>query len=119
MARSTTHGCGRTLGVFTVLQGDADAAYVAARALHERIEAQPEGAQFSPGSYGHFYSLLMTGRSLNDLGQPAAAEDPLRRALEIVEALIAQEPTDQLLIRNRSGTLAALGDVLAGQGKYP
>ena len=64
------------------------AAYTRFSTLLARIEALPEGAPLGPGSYEHCLTLLRLARCLQDGGQPAAAEDSLRKALTVIEALI-------------------------------
>jgi tetratricopeptide (TPR) repeat protein len=98
--------------------GDIRSAYTRFSAQLLRIEAQPAGAPLGQGSYEHCQTLHRLARCLRVGGQPAAAEDGLRTALAIVEALIAQQPDNQSRIRQRGALLTDLGDVLTDQGKY-
>ncbi|PDV98895.1 tetratricopeptide repeat protein, partial [Candidatus Viridilinea mediisalina] len=99
-------------------RGDLPRAYQLFSQLHERIRQQPAGAARGPGSYEESLTLAWLARCLRLGGQPAAAEQRLRAALALVEALIAQAPEDKLNIRQRGGLLTELGDALGDQGRY-
>jgi len=51
-------------------------------------------------------------------GQPAAAEKQLREALNVIDALIRQQPDNQSYVRERGISLGYLGNALSDQGKY-
>ncbi len=69
-------------------------------------------------SYEHCVTLTWLARCLNAGGQPAAAEESLRKALTVIEALIGQQPENEGRIRMRGVLLTDLADVLMNQGKY-
>jgi tetratricopeptide (TPR) repeat protein len=106
------------LGEDECKQGKIGAAYTRFIGLLARIEALPEGVPLGLGSYQHCVTLLGLGRCLVDGGHPAAAEESLRRALIVIEALIRQQPEEKEVIRMRGYLLADLADVLRDQGKY-
>src|SRR5207249_285935 len=83
-----------------------------------RIEAMPEGIPLGTGSYEHCLTLVQLARCLNAGGQPAAAEESLRKALTVIEALIGQQPENEGRIRMRGQLLGEQADVLTDQGKY-
>jgi tetratricopeptide (TPR) repeat protein len=87
-------------------------------ALLERIEAVPEGTARGHGSYEHCVTLGQLARCLGSGGQPATAESFLRKALEVIEALLEQQPVNAHYLRQRAALLSDLGDVLTDQGKY-
>jgi tetratricopeptide (TPR) repeat protein len=99
-------------------RGDLRAAYALFSDLLARIEQQPPEAPRGPGSYAHCVTLHMLARCLRNGGQPGMAEQTLRRALEVIDALIAAAPENQGRIRQRGGLLTDLGDVLMLQGRY-
>jgi tetratricopeptide (TPR) repeat protein len=99
-------------------KGNLRAAYTRFTNLLARIEALPEGTPLGRGSYEHCQTLNRLARCLKSGGQPAAAEQRLREALTMIDALIRQQPDDQLLIRQRGVLLTELGDVLTDQGNY-
>ncbi len=94
------------------------AAYARFTVLRERIELLPAGAPLGPGSYEHCQTLGRLARCLQAGGQPGAAETQLRRALALIESLLAAQPEDQNYLRERDVTLTDLGDVLTDQGSY-
>ncbi len=106
------------LGEDELAKGDLRAAYTRFTKLLEQIEALPEGTPLGRGSYGHCLTLGRLARCLSDGRQPTGAEKRLREALAIIEALIKQQPGDQIYIRQRAMLLTDLGDVLQDQGKY-
>ncbi len=99
-------------------RGNLPAAYARFTTLREQIEALPVGVPLGPGSYEHCQTLGRLARCLQAGGQPGAAEPLLRRALVVLEALLAEQPEDQGSIRERGVRLTDLGDVLADQGSY-
>jgi len=99
-------------------RGDLHAAYARYTALLERIESLPPGAPVGPGSYAHCTTLSWLARCLRASGQPGAAETLLRRAQEVIEALLAARPENRVYITQRSALLTDLGDVLTDQGRY-
>jgi tetratricopeptide (TPR) repeat protein len=98
--------------------GNLRSAYARFHVLLERIEAQPAGTPLGQGSDEHCMTLARLARCLSMGGQPAAAESRLRAALAIVDALIAQQPDQQVVIRQRGALLTDLGRVLTDQGNY-
>jgi tetratricopeptide (TPR) repeat protein len=99
-------------------RGDLRAAYALFSDLLARIEQQPPDAPRGPGSYEHCLTLHMLARCLEAGGQPGMAEQTLRRALAVIDALIAAAPENQNCIRQRGVLLTDLGDVLTNQGRY-
>ncbi len=99
-------------------KGNLRAAYTSFTKLLARIEALPEGTPLGPGSYEHCTTLHRLARCLSGGGQPAAAEGRLREVLNVIDALIGQQPEDQQLIRQRGVLLTDLGIVLRSQGQY-
>ena len=87
-------------------RGKIGAAYTRFSTLLARIEALPESAPLGPGSYEHCTTLLRLARCLRDGGQPATAEDSLRKALTVIEALLSQQSEDQDYLRMRGLLLA-------------
>jgi tetratricopeptide (TPR) repeat protein len=110
------HASGQGEDAFT--RGDLRAAYAIFSDLLARIEQQPPEAPRGSGSYEHCHVLLMLARCLQAGGQPGMAEQTLRRALEIIDALIAADPENQSCIRQRGALLTDLGGVLMLQGRY-
>jgi tetratricopeptide (TPR) repeat protein len=99
-------------------RGNLRAAYARFSRLLERIVVQPTGAPLSQGSYEHCLTLIMVTRCLQIGGQPGAAEERLREALALNNALIAAQPENQIFIRQCGALLTGLGDALRHQGKY-
>ena len=99
-------------------KGNLRAAYTRFSNLLARIEALPEGTAVDRGSYEHCQTLGWMARCLKSGGQPAAAEQRLREALTMIDALIKQQPENQSYIRERGVNLTDLADVLRDQGKY-
>lgn len=99
-------------------RGNLQAAFARLTALLNRVETQPEGMQVGRGSYEHCRTQQELALCLRANGQPAAAEGQLREALNVVDALIEQQPDNQVRLRQRGGLLTNLGDVLSEQGKY-
>jgi tetratricopeptide (TPR) repeat protein len=99
-------------------RGDLQAAYEQFSALLARIEAQPAGAPRGPGSYEQCLTLQSLARCLRAGGQPQMAEPQLRRALAVIDGLIAAQPDNPTHIRQRGALLTDLGDVLTNQGRY-
>jgi tetratricopeptide (TPR) repeat protein len=97
---------------------DLRAAYVRLKALLARIEALPAGAPFGQESYEHCLTLGRLARCLRVGGQPAIAEAMLRRALAVIDALLAAQSENQGYIRERAAILTRLGDALRDQGNY-
>jgi len=90
--------------------GQAGRAEVLARELLARLEA---GAAFDAG-YARMVTSTRLGRCLGAQGQPGAAAEVYRRALEATAAL---EQSEQ--VRQHAGSLHAdLGDVLTDLGRY-
>jgi tetratricopeptide (TPR) repeat protein len=94
------------------------AAYVRLKTLLARVEALPAGAPFGQGSYEHCLTLGRLARCLRVDGQPAVAEAVLRRALAIIDALLATRSENQGFIRERAAILTRLADALRDQGNY-
>src|SRR6266699_2754668 len=99
-------------------RGNLQAAFARLTALLNRVETQPEGIQVGRGSYEHCRTQQELARCLSKGGQPAAAEGRLREALNVINALIGQQPDNQGRLRQRSALLTDLGDALSDQGKY-
>ncbi len=99
-------------------RGKIGAAYTRFTSLLARIQALPEGAPLGPGSYQHCQALGWLARCLKGGGQPVAAEERLRKALTVIEALLSQQPENEDYLRQRGYLLADLADVLTDQGKY-
>jgi tetratricopeptide (TPR) repeat protein len=110
------HASGQGEDAFT--RGDLRAAYALFSDLLARIEQQPPEAPRGPGSYEHCLTLHRLARCLRAGGQPGQAEQTLRRALEVIDALIAAAPEQQGYSRQRGALLTDLGDVLMLQGRY-
>ncbi len=106
------------LGEDELTKGNLRAAYGCFTKLLARIEVLPEGTPLGPGPYEHCLTLHWLARCLRANGQPAAAEGRLREALNVIDALIGQQPDNQGLLRQRGALLTDLGDVLSDQGKY-
>jgi tetratricopeptide (TPR) repeat protein len=99
-------------------RGDLPAAYEQFSALLARIEAQPAGAPRGPDSYEQCVTLHRLARCLGAGGQPQAAEPQLRRALAVIDGLIAAQPDNPQWVMQHGFLLADLGDVLRDQGHY-
>ncbi len=99
-------------------RGNLPAASARFTALCARIEALPADAPLGPGSYQHCATLHRLARCLRAGGQPGAAEAQLRRALAVIEALLAAQPEHRDYLRERGVLLTDLGDVLADQGSF-
>ncbi len=99
-------------------KGNIRAAYTRFSNLLERIEAQPEGSRLGHESYGHCLTLIWLARCLEAGGQPAEAEKRLHEALNVIDALIRQQPDNQDFIRARGVLLTDLGNALRDQGRY-
>jgi tetratricopeptide (TPR) repeat protein len=99
-------------------RGSLPAAYARFTALLARMESLPTDAPLGNGSYEHCQTLGRLARCLRAGGQPGAAEEWLRRALAVIDALLAAEPERQDYIRQRAAMLSDLGDALADQGSY-
>ena len=106
------------LGEDEFQRGKIGAASTRFSTLLARIEALPEDAPMGPGSYEHCLTLTRLAKCLRDVGHPAAAEDSLRKALTVIEALLSQQPENQDYLRQRGIVLGELADVLTAQGKY-
>jgi tetratricopeptide (TPR) repeat protein len=106
------------LGDDELERGEVRAAYTRFTTLLARIEALPEGAPLGTGSYEHCLTLVRLGRCLRTGGQPAVAEDSLRKALTVIEALMSRQPENESYIRMRGKLLGELADVLTDEGKY-
>ncbi len=106
------------LGEDELTKGNLRAAYTCFTKLLARIEALPVGTPLGRGSYAHCLTLGWLARCLSSGGQPAAAEGRLGEALNVIDALIGQQPDNQGLLRQRGGLLTNLGDALRDQGKY-
>src|SRR6266567_4174504 len=106
------------LGEDELTKGNLRAAHTRFTKLLAHIEALPEGTPLGLGSYEHCLTLARLARCLADGGQPVAAEGRLREALNVINALIGQQPDNQGLLRQRSALLTDLGDALSDQGKY-
>ena len=96
-------------------KGKLRAAYTRFSNLLARIEALPEGTAVDRRSYVHCQTLGWMARCLKSGGQPAAAEQRLREALTMIDALIKQQPENQSYIRERGVNLTDLADVLRDQ----
>jgi len=99
-------------------RGNLQVACARFTALCERIEALPAGTPLGPGSYQHCLTLYWLARCLQAGGQPSAAETLLRRALEVIEALLAAQPENRYYITERGVVLTNLGNVFTDQGSY-
>lgn len=99
-------------------RGELQAAYDRSQRLLARVEQLPAAAPRGPGSYAHSLVLAMLGRILHTGGRPAEAELTLRRALEVVAALIAAEPENKGYLRHTFVIQTELGDALTGLGSY-
>jgi tetratricopeptide (TPR) repeat protein len=99
-------------------RGNLSAADARFTALLARHEAPPVGAPLGSGSYEHCQTLHRLARCLRAGGQPGAAEELLRRALAVIDALLAAEPGRPDCIRQRGFVLTDLGDALRDQGSY-
>ncbi len=106
------------LGEDEFRKGNLRAAYDRFTKLLARMEALSKGTPLGRGSYKHCLTLAGLARCLRANGQPAAAEGRLREALNVINALIGQQPENQQLKRERGGLLTDLGDALCDQGKY-
>jgi tetratricopeptide (TPR) repeat protein len=106
------------LGEDELQRGKIRAAYTRFTTLLARIEALPEGAPLGRGSYEHCLTLVRLGRCLESGGQAAAAEESLRKALTVIEALVSRQPENKSYIRMRGQLLGEQADVLTDQGKY-
>ncbi|HEU5374995.1 MAG TPA: tetratricopeptide repeat protein, partial [Ktedonobacteraceae bacterium] len=95
-------------------RGNKYAAYDQLTHLLARIETLPEGTPLGYGSHEHCTTLLSLSRCL----QPVEAETCLRRALQIVDLLIKQNPEKKSSINLRGAVLAYLVTPLFSQGKY-
>jgi hypothetical protein len=69
------------------------------------------------GSYEHCLTLGRLGRCLQAGGYPDAAEDNLRKALMVIEALLSQQSENESYLRQRGLVLTSMADVLRDQGK--
>ncbi len=105
-------------GEHELARGNVRAASTRFMALHARMEALPEGAPLGHRSYEHCLTLGRLARCLAEGGQPAVAEERLREALQVIDALIAQHPENHGLIRERGVLLTDWADILTKQGKY-
>jgi tetratricopeptide (TPR) repeat protein len=99
-------------------RGDLSAAYEQFSALLARIEAQPAGAPRGPGSYEQCLTLGRLARCLQAGGQPQMAEPQLRRALEVIDGLIAAQPDNPQWVMQQGFLLTDLGNLLTDQGHY-
>ena len=106
------------LGEDEFQRGKIGAAYTRFTRLLARIEALPEGAPLGPGSYEHCLILLWLARCLISGGHPDAAEDRLRKALSVIEALLSNQPENESYIRTHGHVLTIFADLLTDQGKY-
>lgn len=99
-------------------RGELQASYNRFIALLARIEAAPVGTPRGNGSYEHCLTLGRMARCLQMGRQPAAAEQALRLALKIIEALCTAQPENSGYKRQRGAMLTDFGDVLKDQGSY-
>lgn len=102
-------------------KGNFHAAFARFTDLLARIEAQPEGTRLGRGSHEHFKVLTMLARILRAEGYPTVAEERMREAFVIFDALIKQESNPTVrdsFIHDGAQLLSDLGDVLLDQGKY-
>lgn len=108
----------RGLGEDELGKGDLHAASTRFARLLARIEAQPD--EISPGrnSYEHSITLLCLARCLRETGQPAEAEQLLRRALSIIDGLRQAQPENTAYLAQSGTLLSELGDTLLDQGAY-
>jgi len=106
------------LGVDELGRGNLRAATVRFRQLLSRIEALPAGVPRGTGSYQHSLILAQLALCLRDSGQLTVAENHLRQALAIMDALFQQQPENPDYLDQRSGMLTDLATVLRRQGRY-
>ncbi len=99
-------------------RGKIGDAYKRFSTLLSRSEVLPEGTPLGPGTYEHCLTLVNLARCLLSGGQPAAAEDSLRKALTVIETLLSKQPEDESYLRQRGLIQTELADVLTDQGKY-
>ncbi len=105
------------LGEDELQNGNWSAAYTRFKKLLERIEALPEGTPLGRGSYEH--CQILHRLAVEEAGvQPVTAEQHLREALAIIDALIIQRLDEPTYIHQRGASLVELGKVLSVQGKY-
>lgn len=99
-------------------RGNLRAAFAWLTTLLARIQAQPPGTDVGPGSFEHSRTLQELGYCLKDAGQLNTAEEKLRKALAVSDALLKQEPEETAIIRQRANVLHVLATALTEQGKY-
>ncbi len=109
----------RNAGEEEMRKGNLRAASSRFLKLLARIEAQQENMPLSKGSFENSQTLGFLAQCLRENGQLAAAEERLREALTIINALIKRWPDDQADILQRGKFLGDLGNILRSQGKYP
>ena len=99
-------------------RGDIRTAYKHLTSLLTRIEATPEGTPRGRGSYQHCRILVELALCFKSNGQLKEAEEKLREALSIIDALLSQDTENQYYINQRGTILCDLGDILGEQGEY-
>jgi WD40 repeat protein/tetratricopeptide (TPR) repeat protein len=107
-----------SMGEYEWTKRDLRAASTRFTNLLARIEARAEGSSLGNGSYEHSVVLSWLALCLTPLGQPAAAEERLREAIAITDALTLRLPDQTLLVRHRGIQLGDLAGTLVAQGKY-
>lgn len=106
------------LGEEEFRKGNLRAAFSRFMSLLVRIEAVPAGTPFGRESSEHAMTLVRLARCLREQGELAAAENRLREALIISEALFKQESRSEDDVHCYAVLLTDLGAVLLLQGRY-
>jgi len=129
IAATGTHGGGTLtggeylhesgLGIDEGKKGNMRAALSRFANLLARIESMPEGTPLGRGPSEHYQTLGHLAGCLIDSGQYVAAEERIRKAQAINDALIRHHPGEQSFADERNTLLNALAEALLGQGKYP
>ena len=99
-------------------RGDVAASCARFEALLNRIEAEPIGAPVGPGSFSHCQTLHSLSRCYKRQHFFDRSQSRLEEELPLIEALIAQNPEDELYIRQRNVVLTDLGEVLVQRALY-
>ena len=98
--------------------GDIAASCARFEALLKRIEAEPIGASVGLGSFSHCQTLHCLSRCHKRQHFFDQSQSRLEEELPLIEALIAQNPEDELYIRQRNVVLTDLGEVLVQRARY-
>jgi tetratricopeptide (TPR) repeat protein len=107
-----------SLGEVEFRKGYLQAAITRFSRLLARIEAQPERAPLGPGSFEHATTLTRLGRCFKGSGVLSTAEQMDRRAIDMIEMLVKQDPENSNRLELLGGVLVDLGEVLRKQGRY-